>query len=48
MAPVSHSASVAGELPQTNERVNRFGLLGLMMLMVTGLASIVGIKRRQG
>ncbi|MDN6790059.1 MAG: cell surface protein, partial [Lactiplantibacillus plantarum] len=48
MAPVSHSASVAGELPQTNERVNRFGLLGLMMLMVTGLASIVGIKRQQG
>ncbi len=48
MAPVSHPASVAGELPQTSEQVNRFGLLGLMMLMVTGLASIVGIKRRQG
>ncbi|KZU14572.1 hypothetical protein Nizo2264_1274 [Lactiplantibacillus plantarum] len=48
MAPVSHPTSVADELPQTGEQVNRFGLLGLMMLMVTGLASIVGIKRRQG
>lgn len=35
-------------LPQTGEQSNRLGLMGLMILMATGLASVLGIKRRRG
>lgn len=38
----------SGQLPQTDECDNHLGLMGLMMLMVTGLAGIVSVKRRQG
>ncbi|WP_301554495.1 BspA family leucine-rich repeat surface protein [Lactiplantibacillus pentosus] len=35
-------------LPQTGEQSNHLGLMGLMILMATGLASVLGIKRRRG
>lgn len=40
--------TTSGTLPQTGEQSNHLGLMGLMILMATGLASVLGIKRRRG